>query len=81
MTETSDSSREGESSRHGAAGGSPASGVNAVYGEIVSGDTKSRDGEIAGSVIVPVTEPAAQARARRGKCFLRFCKARATTSS
>src|SRR5208282_2222479 len=47
--------------------GSPASGVNAVYGEIVSGDTKSRDGEIAGSVIVPVTEPAAQARARRGK--------------
>ncbi len=62
MTRTSGSSRKGKSSRYGAAGSSPASGANTVYGEIVSGDD-----EVTGGVIVPVTEPAARSRPRRGK--------------
>ncbi len=62
MTRTSGSSRKGRSSRYGAAGSSPGSGARTVYGEIVSGDN-----EVTGSMIVPVTEPAARSRARRRK--------------
>jgi cell division protein FtsQ len=62
VTRTSGSSRKRRSSRYGAAGSSPASGANTVYGEIVSGDN-----EVTGSVIVPVTAPAARSRARRRK--------------
>ncbi len=62
MSRTSGSSRKGNSSRYGAAGSSWGPGTNTVPGEIVSGDH-----EITGSVIVPVTEPAARSRARRRK--------------
>ncbi len=62
MSRTSGSSRKGSSSRYGAAGSSWGPGTNTVPGEIVSGDH-----EITGSVIVPVTEPAARSRARRRK--------------
>jgi cell division protein FtsQ len=62
VTGPSGSSREGESSRYGAAGASPAPGPKAVYGEIASAEP-----EIAGSLIVPVAKPAARAQARRPK--------------
>ncbi len=62
MTRPGGSSRKGNSWRYGAAGSSRGSGTNTVPGEIVSGDH-----EIAGSAIVPVTEPATRSRARRRK--------------
>ncbi len=60
MTGPSGPTREGESSRYEAAGGSPTSGVNAVYGEILSCDA-----ETAGTVLVPAAGPAAKSRAGR----------------